>query len=193
MVTRTPGRPRDPSVEGRVVKSTLDVIGEQGLTGLTIDDIAKRAGVSKATIYRRWNSKDELVVDAIATLSGTGSTPSTGDVRRDLTAFVTDLARFFTDSRAGEAFPWLAGEVASQSPIGVRYAAVAMAPERNIVSAIIVEGIERGDLRQDLDVAMAVDIIVGPVLAKRFAGTLADAPETWPETLVGSLLAGWSA
>jgi AcrR family transcriptional regulator len=193
VVTGSQGRPRDPSVDDRVIRSTLDAINEQGLAGLTIAEIATRACVSKATIYRRWESKDELVVDAIATLSGAVGSVATGDTRADLVAVVTDLRRFFCDTRAGEVFPWLAGEIARKSDIGRRYSAAVMVPERVLIAAIISDGVERGDLRQDVDVPTAVDLIIGPVLARRLRGSLADAPDSWPETLVDSLLGGWAA
>jgi len=193
VVAVSTGRPRDPSVDDRVIESTLDAINEGGLAGLTIDRIAARAGVGKTTIYRRWNTKDDLVVDAIASLSvGVGSA-STGDVRTDLVAVVTDLRRFFSDSRAGEVLPWLAGEIAHRSDVGERYSAAVMVPKRVLVASIISDGIDRGDLRRDIDVPTAVDLIIGPVLARRFIGSLADSPESWPQDLIDSLLTGWAA
>jgi len=192
-MTRSAGRPRDPSVDARAIEAALDAINEEGMAGLSIDGIAARAGVSKATIYRRWNSKDELVVDAIASLSGAVGAMTTGDVRADLVAVVSDLRRFFCDTRAGEVFPWLAGEIASQSALGLRYAAAVIVPKRALVAGIISDGMERGDLCSDIDVMTVVDLIIGPVIARRLMGSLASSPETWPDDLIDSLLTGWSA
>ena len=191
-VPNPPGRPRDSTVDARVMEAALVAIHEEGLAGLTIDEIAQRAGVSKATIYRRWDSKDEVVVDAVASLSGAVGGVSTGDVRTDLVSVVGDLVTFFTDSRAGKVLPWLVGEVASQSPLGLRYATAVMLPKRALVAGIITQGIESGDLRPDIDVMVAVDLIIGPVVAMRFMGTLAEVPESWPMDLIDGLLTGWS-
>jgi AcrR family transcriptional regulator len=191
MVSGPAGRPRDPSVDERVIESTLDAINEGGLAGLTIDDIAARAGVSKTTIYRRWDSKDALVVDAVASLSGVVGSVTTGGLRADLVTVARDLRQFFSDTSAGEVLPWLAGEIARRSDVGERYSVAVMVPKRALVSGIISRGIERGELRHDLDVSTAVDLIIGPVLARRLIGSLAESPESWPETLIDSLLTGW--
>lgn len=190
-MNKTAGRPRDASLDGKVIEATLDVINEDGLAGLGIDGIAVRAGVSKATIYRRWSSKDELVVDAIASLAEVVAVADSSDVRNDLVTVVNDMRRFFCDSRAGEVLPWLAGEIASQSALGLRYATAVMVPKRALVAEIITGGIERCDLRSDLDVDTAIDMILGPIIARRLMGDLEVSPDSWAEVLVDTLLTGW--
>src|SRR5437762_2024530 len=65
---RPPGRPLDQRVRGAAIEATLDVIAERGVRRLTTAAVAERAGISKATMYRRWRSKEALVVDAVASL-----------------------------------------------------------------------------------------------------------------------------
>jgi AcrR family transcriptional regulator len=84
MADRRPGRPRDATVEARVPEATQDVLIEVGFDQLTIDAVAERCGMSRATIYRRWNDKTELVVDAAAKLLQSPAVPDTGDLRTDL-------------------------------------------------------------------------------------------------------------
>ncbi|MGH3668555.1 MAG: TetR/AcrR family transcriptional regulator, partial [Acidimicrobiia bacterium] len=67
---RPPGRPRDETIDDDIVRSLFALIDELGLAGVTIDAIAERAGVSKASFYRRWSSKEDLMVDAVAGLVG---------------------------------------------------------------------------------------------------------------------------
>ena len=190
-MNRTVGRPRDTSVDIKVVDATLEILNSDGLGGLSIEGVASRAGVSKATIYRRWDSKEDLLVDAIATLVHEVEVPDSGDIRGDLTTAMAGMTRFVTDTRAGEVFPWLVGEIASESEIGLRYAVSVIGPRRSMIADLIAHAVERGDLRDDLDIDLAVDMLTGPVLIRRMLGRLADSPDAWAGRLVTQLLEGW--
>ncbi|WP_369131140.1 TetR/AcrR family transcriptional regulator [Modestobacter roseus] len=79
------GRPRDPSRDGAIRAAILQVLAESGYTGLTMDAVASAAGVGKATIYRRWRTKSDLVADAVAELSQVPvDSPDTGNLEGDL-------------------------------------------------------------------------------------------------------------
>jgi AcrR family transcriptional regulator len=84
MADRRPGRPRDATVEVRVLAATQEVLIEVGFDQLTIDEVAGRCGMSRATIYRRWNDKTELVVAAASELLKSPPVPDSGDLRTDL-------------------------------------------------------------------------------------------------------------
>jgi AcrR family transcriptional regulator len=107
---RTAGRPRDPAADDAILSATLAILAEHGYTGLTMDHVADRAGVSKATIYRRWSSKDEVLVAAVDRLSRTVAAPDTGDLRGDLTAIVDGLARVFSSPQVAR----LTGAIVAQ-------------------------------------------------------------------------------
>lgn len=186
------GRPRDDSVDVRVVAATLDLLNEEGLGGLSVDGIADRAGVSKATIYRRWDTKEELLVDAVASVVDEVHIPDSGDIRQDLVTAINGMRRFVNDTRGGEVFPWLVGEIASQSPIGKRYAMSVIGPRRAMMAGLITHAAERGDLKRNLDVEMAVDMLTGSVIVRRLTGQFDETPDNWAIDLVDSLLNGWS-
>lgn len=185
------GRPRDESVDSKVIESALGILNEEGMSGLTVDGITAKAGVSKASFYRRWDSKDELIVDLIASLVEVIEIPETGDIRRDLTTVVSGMRKFVSDTRAGEVFPWLVGEMARQSPIGIRYMTIVVAPRKAKIARLISNAVDKGDLRPDLDVDTAVDMIMSPIIVRRLTGSLDKTPRSWAEHLVGSLLDGW--
>ncbi len=92
------GRPRDPSRDGAIRAAILQVLAESGYAGLTMDAVAAAAGVGKATIYRRWRTKSDLVADAVAEMSTmTIDTPDTGTLEGDLRV----LLRWLVDAVNG--------------------------------------------------------------------------------------------
>ncbi len=190
-MNRMVGRPRDDSVDVKVVDAVLELLNTDGLARLSIEGIASRAGVSKATIYRRWDCKEDLLVDAIATLVHEVEVPDSGDIRSDLTTAIAGMTRFVTDTRAGEVFPWLVGEIANGSEIGLRYAGSVIGPRRSMIADLIAHAVERGDLRANLDIDLAVDMLTGPVVIRRMLGRLAETPDAWAGNLVNQLLEGW--
>lgn len=189
---RKPGRPRDESVDAAVVAATLDLVEEEGLGAVSMDAIAERAGVSKASIYRRWDGKGELLVDCVAGLMSALQPPETADVREVLIGILTQMRRFFTRARAGQLFPWLVGEVAAGSDLGRRYAETVIIPRRAMVAGIIRDAVDRGALRQDLDIDIAVDMLTGPAVMQKMLGAYGDPGGDWEARLVDHLLAGWA-
>lgn len=190
-VRRSPGRPRDATLDALVMDSVLDVIEDEGLRGCSIDEVAARAGVSKASIYRRWDSKEDLVIDAVACLADSVVIPFEREIRADLISIVTLMGSFINEMPAGSVFPWLVGEVAAGTEIGRRYAEAVIAPRRRVVVDLIEEAIGRGELRSDLDVEMAVDMLIGPILVRKLTGHSPRRRVDWAESLVGGLLDGW--
>lgn len=85
---RKVGRPRDPLVEGRLLRVTQELIAEIGIDALTMNRVAERAGASKATIFRRWDDKRSLVRDAVAAFDVDTTIPNTGTLRTDLEELV---------------------------------------------------------------------------------------------------------
>jgi AcrR family transcriptional regulator len=183
-----PGRPRDQAVEQKVVDATFDLLNENGFAGLSIEAISVRASVSKAAIYRRWDSKDELLVDAMASVIETVEIGETGDIRSDLVAALRSMQLFITDTRAGEVFPWLVGEIAARSEVGLRYGA-AISRRRELLFGLVERAVLRGDLRADLDVQTALDMLSGAMILRKITGL--GFPDNGPEHLVDTLLEGW--
>ncbi|MFI5957988.1 TetR/AcrR family transcriptional regulator [Cryptosporangium sp. NPDC051539] len=96
--TRTPaprGRPRDPALEDRVFRAAIELFGQKGWAGFTIDGVAKAAGVGKASLYLRWNSKQQLLFDALAARASIDASIDTGDIRSDLRHLGAQLLGMF--------------------------------------------------------------------------------------------------
>ncbi len=173
--------------------AALQLVEELGLGAVGIDAIATRAGVSKATIYRRWGSKEELVVDAVVNLVSTVHLERSGDLRADLVTTLKRLRAFMSQFRGGSIFPWLVGEVAAGSELGRRYAETVILPRRRALAAMLVEARERGELRPDLDIEVAVDMFTGPVILRKLFGPMLSDDPDWEEQVVDGLLRGWRA
>jgi AcrR family transcriptional regulator len=173
------------------VAATLELLAEEGLSALSVESIATTAGVSKSSVYRRWNSKEEIIIDAIATVAQAVNVSDTGDIRHDLVTAIDGLRGLVSDTRAGEVFPWLVSEIASRSDIGVLYFTTVVHPRRRAIVDLLAAARERGDIRSSLDVEIAVDILTGPVILRRMAGNMDSAPDDWAEIVVDSLLTGW--
>jgi AcrR family transcriptional regulator len=162
IATRTVGRPRDPGVDRAILDAGLDELRESGFGAFSMDAVAVRAGVGKATIYRRWSGKEELILAAAETLVADVPFPDTGSVRGDLLALALGMAAKLTSETVG----CLAAELAAESTRSPearallnRFAVARCTP----VLAAVRRGIERGELRADVDPETVVDAVVGPV------------------------------
>lgn len=162
IVTTRPGRPRDPSRDEAIFAATLALFAEHGYAGVSIEGVAARAGVGKATIYRRYASKAQLVVDAVHVCTGiTDQLPDTGDFRADLTTMLTTLM----DLLRGEMGPVLVAFAAERA----RYPALDEEFKRTVIGAkrahirhLLTSAIDRGELPADSDIEVIAE--TGPAL-----------------------------
>lgn len=189
----TSGRPRKPEIDAAILEATLALFGEVGYEGMSIEAVAARAGVGKATIYRRWSSKDDLIIVAIQEVLTTGEAPEMGDLRKTLINMISGAIAFMSTSAAGSIFPRMAGEVAARTPLGVRYVENIIGPRRAMVRGVLSQGIADGILRSDLDVALLADTLVGPIILRKILRELDNSSDDTPEQLVDALLEGWLA
>jgi AcrR family transcriptional regulator len=188
---RPPGRPRSAQADRAILEAALDLFGEVGFEGLTIEGIAERAGVGKTTIYRRWPSKEELVSAAVGALSAELAVPDTGSVREDLIDLVRVVVRFITSEPAGRVLPRMASEMAAGSSMGKAYVAMVIGPRRELVAEALRRGIERGELRRDLDLDLTIDALIGPIIVRRMlGGPRTPFPRDLPAELVDGALRG---
>jgi AcrR family transcriptional regulator len=174
------------------MEAVLDLVEEVGLASLSMEAIAARAGVSKATIYRRWSSKEDLVIDVVAGLVGSVPLPVDGDIRAILLEVLHLMRNFMSHMAAGAIFPWLVGEVAAGTEVGRHYAEAVILPRKQALAGVIQGAIDRGELRADLDVNLAVQMVVGPILMQKMLGAFLEEDEHWEEHLVDTLLRGWA-
>jgi AcrR family transcriptional regulator len=107
------GRPRDPRIDGAVLRATVELLEEAGYSGLSVAAIAGRAGTSKPAIYRRWPSKAHLVHEAVFPVGAATAIPDTGSLHDDLREMVRRTGAVLTTPAARSALPGLVGEMAS--------------------------------------------------------------------------------
>lgn len=164
---RRGGRPRSERAEKAIIEAALDLLAEEpGLAGLSIEAVAARAGVGKTTIYRRWPSKDALILDALGAAKAPLPEPSGGSVRDDL----VELARALTDERKNRysrCFWNVAGGAEKHPELYARYKRDIIEPRRDIVRRVLRRGVETGELRAGLDVEVAMSMLLGSLLPRR--------------------------
>ena len=163
---RRPGRPRSERAEQAILDATLDAIGECGIEGVRCEDVAARAGVGKATLYRRWQGKEELLIAAFASLKSPLPEPRGESVREDLTAMLAVLAADANDPRSAQQFALLHGEEQRYPLLVARYRDEVIEPRRQLIRSVLRRGIETGELRADTDVEVAMLALTGAVMAR---------------------------
>ena len=164
--TRAPGRPRSAEADAAILAATLETLVTDGFRALTMEKVRERAGVGKATIYRRYPSKEALVRAAVEHLNQgvLPEPPDTGSVRGDFGAIVAALLAGAEVSGALTFMPRMLSEVAHDADLRMIFYAALVQPRRDAVAAIVRRAIGRGEIRADMDVDLAVDLIAGPMV-----------------------------
>jgi AcrR family transcriptional regulator len=157
-----PGRPRDPKVDEAVLRAVLDLAAEAGLAEVTVDAVAQRAGVGKATIYRRWMGKEAMVLAAWRELVRPMELPDTGNLRADLRSALDRLA-LRRDDRLGRLLPQLVAAARVSPELGETLDDL-LEERRRPLQTLLRRGVQRGQLRDDVDLQLLYDMIVGPLL-----------------------------
>ena len=147
------GRPRDARADRAILEATLELIAERGVYEFRTEDVAARAGVGKGAIYRRYGSKDELVTAAIAGLVNEEIVvPDSGSTGEDLLLLMREAVALYRGSLAGRLMPNLIGAMAQKPELARAVRDGFLAGRRAALSEVLRRGVERGDLRPDLDV-----------------------------------------
>ena len=190
--SRRPGRPRSEQAEQAIIEATLDLFAEKGFEGVCVELVAARAGVGKATIYRRWPNKEELLLAAFGSLKSPLPEPKGVSVRDDLLAMVEVMCADKADPRKARRYALLLGEGEKYPRLMARYKETVVEPRREVMRAVIRHGVETGELRPDTDVEIAMLQLTGAIMAqeKSQAGMLDD---DFAARLVDGLLLGLSS
>jgi AcrR family transcriptional regulator len=155
------GRPREVRLDGAILAATLELVAEVGIHDFRMDDVAERAGVGKAAIYRRYRSKDELVTATVAALVSEITVPDTGSTREDLLALMCEAVEVYRDPVKAGVMPSLVGAMPQRPALARAIRGGFLAQRRAALRAVLDRGVARGDLRADLDVELALDVLGG--------------------------------
>ncbi|HEY7722366.1 MAG TPA: TetR/AcrR family transcriptional regulator [Pedococcus sp.] len=168
---RGPGRPREEATEQAITLAARQVLAEKGLSRMSMETVAARAGVAKSTLYRRWPSKVELAVHAVAVTFDTVDTTDKGSLAADMRSGIEQAARLLRDPSTGGAYAALLAESA-RDPEGVGAAVRASLSTRlrALVATSVERAISRGEIRPEMaDVDLLADVVVGAVLHRSLA------------------------
>jgi AcrR family transcriptional regulator len=161
-VTTVQGRPRDPAVDSRVREAAMDLYAQQGWGGFSIDAVARASGVSKASIYLRWSSKEELLTQAVADSFSEIAGIDTGAVREDLLALARLLLDLF-EGRHGLAARRMTIESSVTPSVAEHWQSVRTSQVR-AARAIVRRAIVRGELPAAASVSLVLDTLCGAAI-----------------------------
>jgi AcrR family transcriptional regulator len=187
---RGPGRPRDPRASSAITDAALRQLAAVGYAKVSMERVATEAGVARATIYRRYRDKADLITSAIAgnTTTHLAAQPS-DDPRGDLIAYLNEFDERFAEGCL-EIVGTLIGAREDPAALGLHRQRV-VGPRMAYLHSLLVSARQRGDLRADADLDLALEMLVGSVFARRVAGS-ASTPG-WAERAVGTVWTGMGA
>lgn len=186
------GRPRSEKTRQAILTASYDLLLLNGFRSITVEGIAERAGVSKATIYKWWPNKAAVVLDGFfAATESMLEVPDTGSAKEDLLIQAGNLASFLTSSK-GKVITELIAEGQSDENVAKEYRNRYFNPRRLISQHILERGIERGELNKDLDIKLSIDLIFSP-LFYRLLITGETVDSAFVEQLISYAFAGLNA
>lgn len=160
---KKPGRPRSEKTKSDILKASYELLIENGFSEVTIEKIAERANVSKATIYKWWPNKAAVVMEGFLNATDLElPIPDTGSAIEDMFIQVDNFVNFLI-SRKGNVITEIIAEGQSDVKLAEIYRKAYFTPRRDISKQILERGISRGELREDLNQEESIDLIWGPV------------------------------
>jgi len=170
------GRPRSDAAHKAMLYAAREELVEHGYTRMRLEHVAARAGVGKATLYRRWPSKEALAQELLAELAAPHiAVDDLGDTREELYLCVEHALHAVRDTPFGPVIRALLSQIAGNATIGDPFRATVVQARRTEIARVVARGVERGDLRPDADVDVATELLVGPVYFRLiFGGSLED-------------------
>jgi AcrR family transcriptional regulator len=184
------GRPRSAAAHAAILDAVIPMIQQVGYDAFSIEALAARAGVGKATIYRRWGSKEDLVVEAAARYVSAIATPDLGALRADLAAVLRSDAHLHSDPRSPAFLSSLLAAVARSPRIAEAVRGGFVAARETALRTVLERAARRGELRPGLDVGLAVQLCAGPLLYRSLVSGQTSDPalvEALTDLLLGGL------
>jgi AcrR family transcriptional regulator len=166
------GRPRSEKARKAIVDAAAELLLTRGLSAVSMDAVADRAGVSKATIYRWWPTKESLALDALYTewAAARPAPRDTGTLRGDLLSLLRPWARLATSKPYGRVLGALITEAQTDPEFAAEYLGRVVEPRRDLTRAIFGRAIERGEIPADTKVEVAIDMLYGPLYHRLLHG-----------------------
>jgi AcrR family transcriptional regulator len=173
----------------KALEAAIELIADRGIDATRVDAIAQASGVSKATLYKHWKNRDELLLDAIGRLSEQYPVFDSGDTRADLIAFLGYLVQRKRSEHAARTWPRIIAHGCLNSEFARLLRQRFTAPARERFIELLKRGVTRGDLPRDLDLDFARDLLIGPIMHRRIHGT--KIPPDLPERVVDLFWSGF--
>jgi AcrR family transcriptional regulator len=164
-VQRGPGRPRSERAHKAILRSALELLAERGYEGFTMEAIAERAGVGKATVYRRWKGRDEVLTAAVAGFVTENTIPDTGSVEEDLLLLMRGAVRNY-QGLPGRIMPGLISAMAQDETLARTFRHGFLEQRRCALREVLERGIRRGELREEVDLELALDFMGGALFTR---------------------------
>jgi AcrR family transcriptional regulator len=184
------GRPRSESCREAIVAAAGDIMLEGGLKAATIEAIAARAGVGKATVYKWWDSRGAVALEGfMAKAADSWSLPEDASAPEALRILAVAAVKLFTESSAGPLMRALTADAQAQPELARALREHWLAPRRAVAAEIIRQGVGRRELRADIDVDLTLDLVFAPIYYRLLYGhgelTVAFALSTVDAVLTG--------
>jgi AcrR family transcriptional regulator len=190
--SRPPGRPRSERARRAILQAANELLESEGFAALTVEAIAERAGVSKATVYRWWPNKAAVVMDGfLSTVSSEVPFPHTGHAREDIRLHMRRLTKAL-GGKMGRTVAALIAEGQADPELTEALHSRWLSVRRAEVKEILEQGMARGELREDIDPEVAVDSLYGPIYYRLLVGH-APLKEDFADALADHVFAGLSA
>ena len=160
------GRPRDPDADARILKAAAELLAEVGIEGTSMSAIVARSGVARATVYRRWPSRDAMVSAALSEVKGRPPFPLSGDLERDLARGVEQARVIYSEPKFQAFLPALVRDLLLDRPTsGLSATFESVAPNFKRIADEYGRLAEEAGLRPEVDPIVVSDMIVGTLFA----------------------------
>lgn len=185
------GRPRSEKARKAILEAAAELLVGRGLGAVSMDAVAERAGVSKATIYRWWPTKETLALDALYTRwAAAAPVPrDTGSLRGDLVELLQPWVELVRTGPYAPVIAALLTEARTDPVFGAEYRRHVVQPRRDQAREILDRAVTRGEVADDLDFEVALDLIYGPLYHRLLQGH-APLDDAFVRTVVDFVLAG---
>lgn len=185
---RSTGATLDADVTGGILSAVLAELADVGYGKLSMDGVARRARAGKAALYRRWSAKQDMVLDAVISVSlPVAEETSSGDIRTDVIGLVRGVDSWIGDPLMSRVLPDLLAEAKRNTALADALTEQLGAPRREAGRTLIAAAIARGDVRADVDVEYALDLMAGPIFW-RICGLRRDTTPGFIDQVAGTVL-----